>query len=38
MPVSRHHKENHLLDYLLYVIAGTVICTLCFSTLLWLLS
>ncbi len=37
MPLSSHHKDRTALDYLLYIMAGTVIATLCFSAILWLL-
>ena len=33
---STEHKNRTTLDYLLYIMAGAVILTLCFSTLLWL--
>jgi hypothetical protein len=37
MQTSPQHKKNNALDYLLYALAGTVIGTLLFSILLWLL-
>lgn len=36
MSVAPQQKNRTTLDYLLYVMAGAVIATLCFSVLLWL--
>ncbi len=36
MPITSQPKNRTTLDYLLYVMAGAVIATLFFSTLLWL--
>jgi hypothetical protein len=35
MPISTEQKNRTTLDYLLYVMAGAVVATLCFSALLW---
>lgn len=36
MPIRSQHKKPSGLDYLLYLMAGTVIAVFCFSALLWL--
>ncbi len=36
MPASSSPKKRNTLDYLLYIMAGTVIVTLSLSALLWL--
>lgn len=36
MPFASQHKNRNTLDYLLYIMAGAVICTLFFSAALWL--
>ena len=36
MRTSSQPKKHNTLDYLLYVLAGAVTVTLCFSVLLWL--
>ena len=35
VPLISPHKNRTALDYILYVVAGAVIATLCFSALLW---
>lgn len=37
MPLTSQQKNHNALDYLLYIMAGTVVGTLCFSAALWLL-
>ena len=38
MATTQHHKDRNAIDYLLYGMAGTVVCALLFSVVLWLIS